>query len=202
MQTIDKNKIIQWLESELQSTKGEEVANRLDWLKYCLFIFEENYKELDLYSNSTEKPNMAIDMFRDKDYSSLIQGQLVRHLHNFLVSSQSLVGHTRSSITKWYEKTDFFNSYQQKINTEFLNNPLSSFIKDLRYYCAHRSPVDIITYHNFGDEITNVSYMKRNSLLEWKSISSASKKYLANYDDNIPVMEPITAYKDKVKVIY
>jgi len=190
--------MIQWLESELQKTKGVEVANRLDWLDYCLFIFEENYKELDLYSSSTEKPNMAIDMFRDNDYSSLIQGQLVRHLHNFLVSSKSLVEHTRRSMRKWYENTDFIISYQQKIDTEFLNNPLSSFIEDLRHYCVHRSPIDIITYHNFEDEITNASYMKKDSLLEWKSISSGSKKYLVNYDDDIPVMKPITEYKDKV----
>jgi len=199
MQKIDKNKMIHWLESELQNTKGVEVSNRLDWLDYCLFIFEENYKELDSYSISTEKPNMAIEMFKDRDYSSLIQGQLVRHLHNFLVSSKSLVEHTRRSIRKWYEDTDFMEPYQQRIDSEFVGNPLSSFIEDLRHYCVHRSPIDIITYHNFGnDKITNTSYIKKDSLVQWKSISSGSKKYLTNYEKDIPVMEPITAYKDKV----
>lgn len=101
MKTIDKQKLIHWLETELQKTRGVEISNRLDWLDYCLFIFEENYKELDSYSASTEKPNMAREMFKDKNYSSMVQGQLVRHLHNFLVSSKSLAEHTRRSIRKW-----------------------------------------------------------------------------------------------------
>ena len=141
MGNVNKEQLIHWLESEFLKTKGFEVSKRLDWLDYGLFIFTENYKELESYSTSTEKPETAIDMMKDKDYSTLVQGQLVRHLHNFLVASKSLVEHTRSSMREWYKNTELLKAYEHKIKEEFVDDPLTSFIESLRNYCVHKSPL-------------------------------------------------------------
>ena len=197
--TIDKQKLIEWLQSELAKTRGAETAARLEWMDYCLFLFEENYRDLERHAFYTQQQDVAVRMFSDSDYASKAQGTFVRHLHNFLVSAKSLVEHTRVSMRKWYADTDFLSRYQNKVTEFFKDDPLVSFIEDLRNYCAHKSPVGIITHHRLASEASsNESFIHKESLMEWGKMSSGGKEYLRRYDSDIPILEPVTSYRNKV----
>jgi len=196
---IDKHKLITWLRDELSKTKGTEVSDRLDWLDYCLFIFEENYKSIESYSSYTEQQNVAVQMFANRDYASKVQGTFVRHLHNFLVASKSLVEHTRASIRGWYSGTELFRKYEDQVRKTFLGDPLVSFIEDLRDYCVHKSPIGIITHHRLGnEEASNSTFIHKESILRWSGLSADGKQFLLLFESDVPIMEPIAAYRDKV----
>jgi hypothetical protein len=196
---VDKHKLNAWLRDELSKSTGAEVSARLDWLDYCLFIFEENYKSIESYSSYAEQQNVAVQMFVNKDYSSKVQGTFVRHLHNFLVASKSLVEHTRGSIRAWYSGTDLLRKYQEQVTKTFAGDPLVSFIEDLRDYCVHKSPIEIITHHRIGeDEPSNSTYIHKESILHWSGLSAGGRQFLLQFQSDIPIMEPIIAYKDKV----
>jgi len=196
---VDWYKLIAWLCDELSKTIGAEVSARLDWLDYCLFIFEENYKSIENYSSYAEQQDVAVQMFVNRDYSSKVQGTFVRHLHNFLVASKSLVEHTRGSIRGWYSETDLLRKYQDQVTKTFVGDPLVSFIENLRDYCVHKSPIGIITHHRIGkDEASNSTYIHKESILQWSGLSAGGKQFLLQFKSDIPIMEPITAYRDKV----
>ena len=200
MNVTEQNKQItlNLLRVELEKTKGIEISDRLDWLDYCLFIFDENYKELESFSAFSEKPDVAWSSFSNHDYSKHVHGNFVRKLHNFLVSSQSLVEHTRVPMRKWYKKTEFLVTYQDKIDEVFLNDPLTSFISDLRNYCTHKSPIGILTNHQVFPNRRNTTYIHKDSLLSWKERNKKTIEYLKKYENDIPVMEPIEEYRNKV----
>ncbi len=196
---IDKGKLQLWLHEEFLKTKGYEVSNRLDWLDYCLFIFEENYKVLDEYSNSTQGVDVAFEMFKDHDYSSSIHGHFVRHLHNYLVSSKSLVEHTRISMRSWYKGTSLLKVYEDEVKRIFLDDPLTSFIEALRNYCVHKSPIGVITQHDLtGSGPYNSTFIHKESLLDWGRLPNQAKKYLEGFDKDIPIIAPVSEYTDKV----
>jgi len=196
---IDKHKLIRWLYDEFAKTKGAEVSRRLDWLDYCLFIFEENYRSVDTYSTYTEEQEVAVQMFADRDYAAKVQGTFVRHLHNFLVSSKSLVEYTRESIREWYAGSDLLRTYEDQVRKTFVNDPLVSFIEDLRNYCVHKSPIGIFTHHQLGnDKVSNLTYIHKKSILDWSNLSADGKRFLLQFHADIPIMEPIAAYRDKV----
>jgi len=196
---IDKHKLIAWLGDKLSKTKGAEVSNRLDWLDYCLFLFEENHKSIESYSDYTEQQEVVIQMFTSKNYASTVQGTFVRHLHNFLVSSESLVEHTRGSMRRWYSGTELLKKYETKVRDTFVGDPLVSFIEDLRNYCVHKSPIGIITHHRLSkNDVSNSTYIHRNSILGWSRLSARGKQYLERHQSDVPIMEPITEYKEKV----
>jgi hypothetical protein len=138
-------------------------------------------------------------MFADRDYASKVQGTFVRHLHNFLVASKSLVEHTRASIRGWYSGTELLRKYQDQVEKTFVNDPLVSFIEDLRDYCVHKSPIGIITHHRFGnDKVSNFTYIHKDSILAWDSLSAGGRQFLLGFVSDVPMMEPITTYRDKV----
>jgi hypothetical protein len=196
---IDKGKLQLWLHDELSKTKGVEVSNRLDWLDYCLFIFEENYKALNEYTNSTQGADAAFEMFKDHAYSSSVHGHFVRHLHNYLVSSKSLVEHTRISMRSWYKDMPLLRIYEEEVKKIFVGDPLTAFIEELRNYCVHKSPIGILTQHELaGEGPYNSTFIHKKSLLDWGSLPKLAKEYLNKFDEDIPIMDPISEYTDKV----
>jgi hypothetical protein len=196
---LDKNELLIRLNEKLRQTKGFEVNERLQWLDYCLFIFKENHKSLELFSQQAGRQSVAIEMFGSEDYTSEVQGNFARHLHNFLVSSQSLVEHTRRLMRKWYVDTEMLVKYQDAVNKNFINDPLSQFIEALRNYCTHRSPVGIIIKTFPGkDSDCNVVSIHKDTLISWNKISKHARLYIEQYDNDIPIMTPVNEYKDKV----
>jgi hypothetical protein len=86
-----------------------------------------------------------------------------------------------------------------KVRDTLAGDPLASFIEDLRDYCVHKSPIGIITHHRLGkSDVSNSTYIHKSSILSWESLSAGGKPYLARHQSDIPIMEPITEYKEKV----
>lgn len=134
-------------------------------------------------------------MMSGDDYARESLAEIVRHLHNYLVSNKSLVEHTRNSIRKSYADEPFIDEYRLKVKEIFVNSEVAAFNEELRNYCCHRNPIGIRTTQNLiGSEEINEVFILKEQLLKGSSTKSGSKKYIKKFDNEIPLLVPIEAY--------
>ena len=187
--------VLKWLESELEKSKGFEVANRIEWLEHCQSLAVGNYHSLRNHLRDTNNYDHAFKMMAGDDYTRNSLSEIVRHLHNYLVSNKSLVEHTRNSIRKWYSKESFIEEYQSKIKEVFTGSEVSAFIEELRNYCCHCNPIAIRTLQNLiGSKDINEVFIFKDQLIKGSSIKSGAKKYLKKFEEEIPLLVPIEEY--------
>lgn len=192
---------------ELQSMPETLLIGEINSLNQSIFIFNENFFELERFINAITEGHEAEQLYflRNRDQLYLGLQHILRHVHNFVASSLSLIDHTRRQYQKLYEPRSLFPDYQEKIDGEFIDDPLSEFVKCLRIYCQHYRAPDISmteTYHDLQKPPTRVAHILKSDLLTFKSWTKSAKEYLDQAPDQLDVLKIAKEYRTKVMEFY
>ena len=127
---------------------------------------------------------MYNDDHRDNVESLLDQSS--RFLHNFLASAFSLIEHARKIVNRLYSGEAFKDEYQKKLEQDVINQPIHSFVKELRNYTQHYTlPILAlqITFLNGFEDLDFRVKMDVEILKQWDNWKGA-KSYLDGLGDS------------------
>jgi len=104
-------------------------------------IFVGNFKELKKACEIVENPEIGLKLMSQSMRGSLgVQAhmEINRLFHNFLAAAKTLVDHTRVFVEDHYSGTPLKQAYEQKVQAELANDPLTKFVQDFRNYMLHK----------------------------------------------------------------
>jgi hypothetical protein len=125
------------------------------------------------------------------------QGPLV------LAGAMTLLDHTRVFVEEFYIGTEVNKEFKNRIQREFSNNELTSFVQDLRNYMMHRGMPPIThtlvmkpaNSHRLGEvNATTFFNLSVEKLRKWKNWRRSSKNFFENYDDSIHILTLVEEY--------
>lgn len=148
-------------------------------LEHPTYIFEENFSEF----------HKVHKRFRDAGGK-----EIQRTLHNFLMSSSTLIDHTRNMSRKLPEIS---KTYESKVQEMFANSNLSFFIKDLRNYIAHYAIPLTMTKLELSETtecFVGCLVMDKQYLLQWRGWSIFGKNFLEEWEGNIELFTVLVRY--------
>ncbi len=168
-----------------------------------IYIFDNNYiqlkRQIEFLVNNPES-GYLMDV-RNRDLLEKSLSEVIRLLHNFVAAAMSLVDHTRNIYDKLYNGTGKFPDYQDRINKEFVNDPLVQFVHCLRQYCQHyRAPdISIQTSWNKNDGRSKKTIdLLKDDLKVFSSWNANASKYLNLIEKRVDVDELVGTYRKKV----
>jgi hypothetical protein len=170
-------------------------------LDISLYIFNRNYADLcNIITFITDDPRGAILHSIENRYKlEAIGFEVIRGIYNYTAAAISLVEHTRNLSRRLYGKNNLFPEYQERVDTDFTDDPLTGFIQDLRNYCQHyKSPFIIFRTTDDSDgRLVRRIGIPLSSLQEYGKWKAPAKKFLATVLDKVDVMEVITTFHIK-----
>lgn len=181
------------------------------------FVLREKLKSisLNIFLNNSEQLLETLEYACDSEYglqlvgsqnnaqSSYIHAEINRHVHNFVSSSMTLVEHTRNLMKKFYENTELFTQYQNKINSDFKSDGCSAFIQGLRNYILHCG----LPQTSLGFSINNLDgkfisestvFFNTKALLERENWTKNGKIFLQNSEDQLHIKNVVNEYRSKI----
>lgn len=180
------------LAEKLAKSEERSYFDRLKKLNDNYYVFDKNYQDLIRIVNTEIHQEEMFELWELKNRKLLNLSilEVLRLLHNFIASAQSLVDQTRVCITKWYSETDILKEIKEQIGNRFLNNPLAGFIQDLRNYNLHYAlPVSGATFKidNQNNTISFSYVLLKSALLKSDNWTARSKKFLETSSDQIDI---------------
>jgi len=106
---------------EIEDSPGHQILNEIKGLKNSVYIYQENFKELEEILNQFKDVDFAAELV-SKRYSERRDTKLrefVRLFHNFIVSVKSLVAHARNFMNKSFQKDELLKKYDKRIEKDF-----------------------------------------------------------------------------------
>lgn len=194
----------------LQNSAGNQHINRTYKRSFTLNIFLINTIELLQLSDRIKDSNEGLDymMADNREEGNQVHREMTRLVHNFVASAKTLVEHTRNFMKEHYSDTSVYEKYCNQIKINFVNEPITKFIEDLRNYMLHNGLPPTQMYlemksdpnlgNNTGFMKTGIR-LKTDELLKWKNWTAPAKKYLENADDFIDIYHFAEEYSRKVK---
>lgn len=178
-------------------------------LNTSIYIFDTNYAELRrIIKFLTDDPTgQSLTTARNEDKLRKVQIDVVRRLHNYVASTQSLVEHTRRLHNKLYGDSNLFPEYKKLVSARFVNDPLSQFVQHLRQYCQHYKAPDIgikvsVQSSEGGFVERRVVFLGLSNLREFDGWNSQVKSYMNGLPEEVDVLGVVTQYRDKVIEFY
>lgn len=169
------------------------------------YIFVSNDRQLMQALAAFREPR-AVLLWNDHDSMEMYQLEIVRLLHNYLASSNTLVDHTRVLVEDLYRKTDFWKEYEAKKKEIFVDSQLAQFVKRLRNYMLHSVLPFTSTTMRFKkgqqsdlDCFVNLDLTK---LRLWDGWTSKAREYLNCPEDRVRLDELAMAYTGLVTDFY
>jgi len=193
------------LRHAFESTKGYMVWELLDTMNVSLNIFWGNEEELKQKLQQHASPS-SLKEFGGVDNREKLQEEfyeIIRLLHNYVASAKSLVDHTRR-VAKKLLQDKHLDTYQERIDLDFKEDPLAKFLHDLRNYLLHVSnpPVNRTT-HFTPTHIKSVGIeLEVKVLLEWDGWTKRSRDFLQGHEDNIDLTGVVAEYRGKLDAFY
>ena len=193
--------------NELDKMPELALKKQLDGLNISLFILDKNFEDLINVINWLGENPKADYLFwgRNRDKLNYAMKDVIRLLHNFVAASLSLIDHTRRLYRKLYAENEKFPEYQDRVNTVFINDPLSQFVKDLRRYCQHYKAPNLVIDGSWekGDEkLAKTFNLLKDNLLTFGDWSKSAKEYLRGVEEEVNILWISTEYMDKVVTFY
>lgn len=204
---MSRGKLILQLMQELQNMPEYQLFVQLQGFSLSIYTFDRNFVELQNFISFLANDPRADSLFwlRNRDKLMRAMNDVIRLLHNFVASALSLIDHTRRLYNKLYAEFGTFPDYQQRVNHDFAQDPLSQFVKCLRQYCQHyKAPnLDVTVSWKQGDEReTRTFNLLVEDLRTFDEWSSLAKRYLEGIDTKIEIVEVATEYRNKVIAFY
>lgn len=129
--------------------------------------------------------------------------EMFRLIHNYVASTSSLVDHTRRIAHKLLSG-DALKQYQQQVDSEFKNDELTSFLRELRNHLLHVSHPPLAKTARFdeGSPATVGVELSAADLLKSGTWNSASRSLINRFSDGIPLVMIVSQYSEKVTEFY
>ncbi len=182
--------------TKLESCKGFIIDSATRNLEICYRLVVINYNELKkTFQRLQLYATHELDKKRDQ------QIEIYRVTTNFLASCFALIDQTRAFIIRneGSQEEAFDGQFQEKINNEFKNDPLTNFIKDLRKIITHEDILPTGVVWKFNEDGTSYGtayiFTKRVKL---KSLSAPGKHYVTSTKGNIDIKDMCRKYLDKL----
>jgi hypothetical protein len=126
------------------NSPGMRLYNLMGKHSFSYNIFSGNLKELKEGLKRIENPQIRLQLMAQNngDAEGQAHKEINRLFHNFLAAAQTLIDHTRIFVNQNYKGTTIHQAYTQKIKSEYAEDELCKFIKDLRNYMLHKGLPD------------------------------------------------------------
>ena len=193
---------------ELHASPEMVYLNRRKLRAFTVNIFRGNFNELMKACELVENPQIGLQLMSEEHRRTLgtqAHMEVMRLFHNFLAAAKSLIDHTRVFVDDYYRGTSLAQAYQQKIQTDFADDPLMRFIQDLRNYMLHRAlPGGSMSLSMTRNQETNAQDMKstvgvdKKAIETWEKWTKPSLEFLAATDDEIQISQISGAYGERV----
>lgn len=198
-----ENQNIRELIEIYQNCEGYKIVSKLNHIGYSHNIFIQNSNELESTLQKYENPDFSIPLQKEnyREYFKIVN----KDLHNFLASVKTLVDHTRAVVTDLYpENSEIRVKYNTEIKSKFENNPLVSFVQDLRNYTLHRKIPYVNAEMNYSIDKGFESSIKleKSELLEWSGWKKIAKEYLEQLPEKFSLLAIMSDYKSIVINFY
>jgi hypothetical protein len=184
-----------------QNCRGWKIRQTISIAEMAEYVFSENASELLECVNHFEKPEISNPLMAYENTKSRNHAfaEVVRLLHNFVSASKSHVEHTRRTMREILPQEVMVN-YQQKINTEFANNPLVQFVQDLRDYTLHRQNTFLgYKFEANSSETAARLVIFREHLESWNGWNQWAKQFLQAAPKEILINDVVGQYLGKVQ---
>jgi hypothetical protein len=191
--------------------RSDEVARRALQFDFSLSLFRRNYDELRLFLTFLNTPRNGIMMAevgsRWLAHEAMLEVMCL--LHNFVAAAKSLIDHSRAVYRDLYEPCGAISQYQSEVDRRFVDDPLSTFIVDLRRMAQHQRLPSV----RFNLRIENQS-PRGNSTLEstfqltvddlrrFTGWTAPSREYLDRAGETIDIAAVTREYHDHVMAFY
>lgn len=170
-----------------------------------IYIFEQNYRELAglVEKMITDPAIFTLLGTEHREDFRILQLEVLRKLHNFVAAVKSLLDHTYRLKHKLYKKGGTFPDYQARVDHQFVNDPSTQFIQDLREFCQHYRIPDLgfNVKVEAGAETVTLTLLV-NDLLEFDGWGDISKKFIQESGEYVNLKEVIDAYHANVIHFY
>ena len=178
---------------EIENSKGHKIDSAAYALEVSFKIMVANFgylkKVLDVV------PTFSVSQATEKHKYMV---EVTRCFVNFLGSAGAFKDHTRRFIKKIYGSTEeaLGGKYQEKINEEFLNDPLPQFIEALRNYYVHTElpPIGIETTFSQGDEKMKSDFVLFLNEIDTKDYPKAKSFIEKQQKNTVSILELAEKY--------
>lgn len=176
---------------------GWKALNRMGIFATMHHIFRQNYIDLEiLLKRIHDNPNMSQETFQEQHI------HLSQYIFNFLASSSALTDHARRLIG-FYEKTNLYKEYQQKIKESFADNKLVQFIHKLRNYQTHYQLEFPYLVDSLGDNKSwDVVFVSSDLLKHPEQWNVLSKKFIEESGQEINLNKIFAEYSKLIDTFY
>jgi hypothetical protein len=201
-----KQKKIFEIVKELEESEQIRIVRLVDALDSSVRIMRHNFIDLKSHLELYSKLDFN-KYFIDRNYLNKLEvetylNETQRLIHNYVTSTQSLIDHQRRHQKSLSEKRDEFHEYQEEVKLRFIEDPLSTFVGELRNYYNHYGIANIISNKVF-DGMTNKLSTKleinldsiKKTTFQWKKYS---KKYLESRDSETELLKLFKDYHEQV----
>jgi hypothetical protein len=192
---------------QIENSPGHQILNDIKGLKNSVYIYRENFRELEKILDQFRDVDFATDLVSER-YSTKREKKIrefLRVFHNFILSVKSLVAHARNFMNKSYQETQLYQDYNRKIENNFKKDNEVIFLEKLRnYFCHYRLPkfkTKITIDLEENSETSNIKLLKKD-LLEFSGWGNSAKKYISNCPKEINVRDIIYRYKNSTDELY
>jgi hypothetical protein len=193
------------IENEITSSSGYSINSMMEALDLSLQIFIRNYGDAKRAYDFLKDPAISLRIFQPQNKVALMLYliEIYRTFFNFEASAASLIDHSRVFINKYEEKnTTFCREYQNKIEADFISNPLAKFIKDIRNFVVHKGyPIMNLNFPLVGNRVYEY-LLNSSSLLEWDGWTSKAREYINSQGETIRLYSVIEEYYKLVDGFY
>lgn len=188
---------------ELGGSPGRQSAHLLEALAVSRHTFQQNYAELEFYLAAQENDAQQTRRIarRSPDVCEAVLNETVRLLHNYVTGAKTLVAHTRNLWDALFKESGEFPEFQQQIDDEFTEDPLTQFVQRLRAYCLHWRPVEpgMTVTRVIGEyQMTRTVSLRVEDLSEWDDWTAPARAFLRSSGKEIPLLSTCRRYRDKV----
>ena len=195
------------LMKELEATPGFALYSELMSLNTSLYILDKNQEELTtLVTTITTSPNVRkFFLVENREGLHRLSEDVVRRLHNFIAAVASLRDHTRRQYQKFYEAQGLMPEYEAKIESTFIEHPLSQFVQKLRIFIQHyKAPhITYLTAWNApSTQPLRTAIISKEDLAQFDEWGPTAQQYLATIDRGVDILDATQKYRSKVLEFY
>lgn len=196
------------LRKAIDDSSGASFINRVHMRSFSLNIFLLNSQELIEITQQIKDPDEGLRLMSEgnQEEGTQVHREISRRIHNFVAAAQTLVEHSRNFMREHYEGTDVFARYEARIKADFVSDPLSQFVKDLRNFMVHRGLPSSEMYLNItsggakpgvSDTIDTGARLRSAELLDWDRWSAPGRAFIVESGDHVDVLTVAQGYSEK-----
>jgi hypothetical protein len=188
------------LGEEIKKLPGYDIYfHHIKGLELSRYIFDKNYQELTAILNFVTLDPRGNELHRveNKEKLTAFSYEIVCKLHNYIAAVETLVSHSRAIHVRLCEQNHLFPDYDERINTDFNNDPLAGFVQDLRSYFLHE-PSPTISFNTRFDgqgkpiRRAGISLKHLYGKSDWKA---RSQVFLQNLTGDVDILDLATTFK-------